>query len=197
MKPARIMRNLLPLALAAVCVGCKAKADPKPLDEAGIGYSTIEALRALEVTDAEVTQVVKARRAGLRDASCLELVRLARSRGWPFHEGDAVAALTLVNFTEDEILELGRLNQLGLWVGEAQAMRFAAIEKGIVLSMARARAARRPVPSSAAMVKLKDAGFSDSEMLTIVERGTTDAEALSAAQGRQPRGTSKFRRLRR
>lgn len=189
-KSVAILMVLLALA------GCKRKADSKPLDKAGVRFTVIEKLQELTVTENEVAQVVKARETGMRDDDCLELVRLARSRGAEFSDGDAVVKLAGVQFTEDEVMELARLNQLGLWAGEAQVMRFAGVNKPVILAMARMRAQARPVPASTGIVALKDAGFSDNEMISFIERGMTDAQAMQAARVHAPRGGTKFRRLR-
>src|SRR6266849_3997676 len=125
----RALAALLVLAaLAAVGgVGCKRlhPTDTAPLDKAGMWFRSIEELRRLAVSDAEVAELVKAREAGLSDAGCIELVRLARGhRGHqqPFASGNAVADLRRVDVSEATILELARLDQLGVWAGEAQAI---------------------------------------------------------------------------
>lgn len=189
-KSAVVLMVLLALA------GCKRKADSKPLDKAGVRFTVIEKLHEMNVSEAEVAQVVKARETGLRDDYCLELVRLSRSRGGEFTDGDSVVKLAGVQFSEDEVMEMARLNQLGLWTNEAQVMRFAGVNKPVILTVARERAKARPIPSSAGIVALKDAGYTDKDMIYFVERGITDKEAKEMARGRAPRGTTRFRRLR-
>jgi len=183
------------LAILAL-TGCSRKADTKPLDKAGVRFTVIEKLHDLNVTDNEVAQVVKARDTGMNDENCLELVRMARARGAEFSAGDAVQTLAGVQFTEDEVMELARLNQLGLWVGEVQAMRFAGISKPIIMTLARARFKGRPAISGPNVVRLQDAGFTDHEMIELIEQGTSDAQAAALARERLPRGPAQFRRLR-
>lgn len=191
------MKKLLTIALASLCLwGCQRKADTKPLDQAGVRFTVIEKLGKMNVTNDEVAQVVKAREAGLHDDNCLELVHLARARGSEFNDGDSVVTLAGVQFTEDEVMELARLNQLGLWIGEVQAMRFAGVNKPVILALARARARSRPVPSGPNIVRMQDAGLSDEEMIELVARGFTDAQAAELARERRPRGGSQFKRLR-
>ena len=159
--------------------GCKRliPTDTRPLDKAGMWYRSIEELRELNVTDAEVVELAKAREAGISDAACVELVRVARQRKQPFAAGDGVAGLRRVGVGEATILELARLNQLGLWVGEAQAMRLAALSDQTLLGVARRRAAGQAVLSGPLVAQLKNAGLSEAEILGLIERGTTDAEA--------------------
>lgn len=190
------MRRLYLLAVLLALAGCKSKADTKPLDQAGVRFSVIEKLREMNVTENEVAQVVKARETGMHDDNCLELVRMARARGGEFTAGDAVQTLAAVQFTEDEVMALGRMNQLGLWVGEVQAMRFAGVNKPVIMALARARSKGRPALSGPSIVRLQDAGYTDNEMIALIEQGTTEAQAGALARERMPRGPAQFRRLR-
>ena len=191
------MRRLgICIAAVVVLTGCQRKADTKPLDQAGVRFTVIEKLHEMKVSDNEVAQVVKAREAGLHDENCLELVRIARSRGGEFAAGDAVQTLAGVQFTEEEVMVLARQNQLGLWVGEVQAMRFAGVNKPVIMALATARSKGRPAISGPNIVRLQDAGFTDNEMMALIDEGTTDAQAAALARGRLPRGPAQFRRLR-
>lgn len=192
-----MMRRLTICLIALLALaGCKRKADTKPLDQAGVRFTVIEKLHEMNVTDNEVAQVVKARETGMHDDNCMELVRMARARGAEFTAGEAVQTLAGVQFTEDEVMQLARQNQLGLWVGEVQAMRFAGVNKPVIMALARARAKGRPAISGPNVVRLQDAGFSDNEMIALIEQGTTDAQAAALARSRLPHGPAQFRRLR-
>lgn len=168
------------VALAALLApGCKhlRPVDMRPLDQAGMGYRSTEELRELDVTDAEVAALVKAREAGISDAACVELVRIARGRKQPFSSGEAIASLRRVGVSEPTVLELARLDQLGLWVGEAQAMRLAGLSDQILLGVARRRAVGQPALSGSVLARLKDAELSETKMIELIERGTTDKQA--------------------
>jgi hypothetical protein len=159
--------------------GCKRLhlTDTRPLDQAGMWYGSIQELRTLGVTDAEVAELAKARQAGVSDAACVNLVRLAHGREQPFADGDAVAGLRRVGLSESTTLELARLGQFGLWAGETQAMHLAGLSDQILLGVARRHAAGQPVPSGASLAQLKDAGMSEAEMLDLIQHGTTDQQA--------------------
>jgi hypothetical protein len=177
------------LVLVALCLtGCKRlhRADTRPLDQAGMWYRNIAELRGLEVTDTEVAELVKARQAGMSDENCIELVRIARARKEPFASGDAVASLRRVAVGESTVLELARLDQFGLWTGEAQAMRLLGLSDQVLLTVARRRAAGQLVLSGPSLGKLKNAGLGETEILNLIARGTTDeqAEAIVAARRR-------------
>lgn len=177
------------LALAMINVaGCSRMkpTDTRPLDQAGMWFRSIEELKELAITDAEVAELAKARQAGVTDSACIELVRLARQRHQQFASGDAIAGLRRVEVTEATILELARLNQMGLWAGEAQAMRLAGLSDEILLSLARHRAAGQKTLSGPLLVRLKNAGQSNVDLINFIERGTTDeqAEQMLAAHQR-------------
>ena len=179
---------LLVVALAGLSVsGCKRlhPTDTTPLDQAGMWFRSIEELRGLDITDAEVAELVKARGAGVSDTACIELVRIARARKQPFAAGDAGAKLRRVGVDEATILELAKLDQLGSWVGEAQALRLTGLSEQTLLAVARRRAAGQAVLSGPSIAQLKNAGLSEAEILNLIERGTTDAQAQAMLAARQ------------
>ena len=180
------------LALIALLLpGCNRlhRTDTRPLDQAGMWYGSIQELRALGVTDAEVVELAKARQAGVSDAACIELVRIAHGRKQPFADGDAVAGLRQVGISESTTLELARLEQFGLRAGETQAMHLAGLSDQILLGVARRRAAGQPVPSGSSLAQLKDAGMSEAEMLDLIQHGTTDQQAQEMIEAHR-RGTA-------
>jgi hypothetical protein len=169
------------LALSIVAlVGCQKfapRTDMTPLDQASMATSNIDALRNIKVTDDEVQQLAVARQAGLSDDSCLELVRIFHSRNQPFTGGQDIAGLLGAGFAENSILTLARLKQLGLWSGEAEAMRLANLPDAVILVAAKRRAAGQSVLSGAKVAALHNDGLSDKEIIDAIDRGTTDAEA--------------------
>lgn len=171
----RALLAMLCLALL-LTAACKRSADTKPLDEAGISYSTIQSIEALEVTEDEVTQIVKARSGGLSDRACLELLKQARSRGAPLAEGFAAANLRSAGMNEENILELGRLNHLGVWAGEAHALLLAGFRESTVMELARRRAQGLPTMNSPSLAKLRNFGYSEDRILDAIRKGVTDAE---------------------
>jgi len=171
----RALLAMLSAALLAFAA-CKRSADTKPLDEAGVGYSTIRTLEELAVTEDEVGQIVKARSGGLSDRACLELLKQARSRGAPFAEGFAAANLRSAGMGEESILELGRLNHMGVWAGEAHALLLAGFHESTVLELARRRAQGLPTMNSPSLAKLRNAGYSEDRILDAIRNGVTDAD---------------------
>ncbi len=200
------IRRGIPLALllavlALALLGCKSlkPTDTRPLDQAGMWYRSIEELRQLKITDAEVAELVKARDAGTSDQACIQLVQTARSRNQPFSDGDAVANLRRAGIAEATVVELAHLNQLGFWAGEALLIHLAGFSDSLILDVARRRAAGQPVPSSASFGELKNAGMSEADVKALVDRGATEEEAqqMIAAHQRSTEHSSFVRAPRR
>jgi hypothetical protein len=176
---------LLLAALAAA--GCKhvQPLDTKPLDTAGMDYSTIKQLAALKITPAEIQEMARVRGAGFSDRSCLEIFHLYHDRGRPFEAGDAIAGLVQVHISDPTILELARLDQLGLNAGEYETMRLAGLSEQIILEVARRRAAGKPVLSGPSLASLKNTGLRDATLLELALRGVPDSELSSIVAARR------------
>jgi hypothetical protein len=153
--------------------------DTKPLDASGMSYDTIKKLESLQITAPEIMELAKARSAGFSDASCIEVFKIAHGRGEAFVSGDAVRGLVRVDMKEPSILELARLNQLGLGVGELQAIRLTGLSDSIVLEVARHRVAGKPELSGVSLASLKNAGLRESTLLELARRGIPDSQAAS------------------
>jgi hypothetical protein len=196
----RRARTLLSaFALALLCVaGCHRvmPTNTIPLDQSGLSFSAIQSLKSLDINDAEVAEIVKAKQGGISDDGCVALVRLAHSRNERFHTGDDVAQLLGAGMAESTVIELAKLNQIGLWTGEAQAMRLAGLSDEIILEAARRRAAGEPVLSGASLANFKNAGMREGTLLQLVRRGVADSEAPEIIKLRH-RGWSDAQILRR
>jgi hypothetical protein len=169
------------LFLNFFAVGCKhvQPLDTKPLDASGMSYDTIKKLESLQIAAPEVTELTKARSAGFSDASCIEAFQISHGRGEAFTSGDAVAGLIRVGMREPSVLELARLNQMGLGVGELQAIRLTGLSDSIVLEVARHRAAGKPELSGVSLASMKNAGLRESTLLELARRGIPDSQAAA------------------
>jgi len=171
--------TLLITAFAMLWTGCRqlTPLDTKPLDAAGMSYDTIQQLKTLKITAAEVAEIANARQGGLSDAGCVQAVQIYHGRGEPFHAGDSIARLLRVGMSEDTVLELAKMNQMDLGAGELLAMRLAGFPDTMILEIARRHAEGKPVLSGAALAGLKNAGLRESTLLELVRRGLTDPQA--------------------
>jgi hypothetical protein len=167
------------LAIALGTAGCKSiePLDTKPLDGAGMTYDTISQLKALKITAPEVAQLSVARASGFSDANCVTVMSVYRSRSQPFDAGDDIAGLVRAQVNDQTIIELAKMNQLGLSSGELEAMRLAGLSDAILLEVARHRAANQPVLAGASLAKLRNAGVRELTLLELARRGVPDSQA--------------------
>ncbi len=138
---------------------------------------SVPQLKALNVSNAEIEELAKAHQAGLTDPASVVLIKLARDRKTPFADGEAIADLLNVGMSEDSVLGLARLNELGLWAGEARAMRLAGLSDKIVLAVARRRSQGLPVLSGSKLGELNNTGVSDAQILEMIQKGDSDETA--------------------
>jgi hypothetical protein len=176
-----------------MAVGCKhfQPLDTKPLDAAGVGYASIKKLEALKITSEEIPEISKMRSAGFSDDSCVSIVEIYHQRGTPFAAGDVVAGLEKAGAREATILELARMDQLGLGAGELQAMRLAGLSDAIILETAKHQAAGTPSLSGLSLGKLKNAGLRESTLLELEQRGIPDSAVDQILAMRRHRATDK------
>ena len=189
----RSARTLALLFFFAVCLsGCQSfdYVSTRPLDEAGFGYSSIQDLRALDLNKAEVAELVKAKSGGVAEQTCIDLLREARSRKQRFTTGAEVSQLRSAGVGDSAILELVRLNQLGPWTGDSEAISLAGISDRVVVAVARRRSVGKVVLSGASLTRLKNAGVGEPALYELAMRGITDADATQIAVGRRKRGVT-------
>jgi hypothetical protein len=149
----------------------------KPLDNAGMNYSTIKELKALHITAAEVDEIAKVRQSGLSDSDCITLLQIFHGRGESFTAGDAIASLHQSGLSEPSILALAGMDQVGLGYGELQAMHLAGLSDAIVLEVARHHASGTPALSGASLGMLRNLRIDNATLLELVRRGIPDSQA--------------------
>jgi len=183
----------LAAGLSLMAAGCKhfQPLDTKPLDAAGVGYASIKKLEALKITSEEIPEISKMRSAGFSDDSCVSIVEIYHQRGKAFTAGEAVAGLAKAGARENTILELARMDQLGLGAGEFQAVRLAGLSDAIILEMAKHQAAGTPSLSGLSLGKLKNAGLRESTLLALEQRGIPDSATDQILAMRKHRATDK------
>lgn len=170
--------------------------DTSPLDNSGMSYDAVQQLHTLKISSAEVNEMATARQGGFADDDCVAMLKIYRSQNHPFDAGSAVAGLAQVGMADADILELARINQLGLGWGELQAMKLAGMSDAIVLEVARQRADGRQVLSGATLARLKNSGVRESTLLKLVQRAVPESEGRAIVAYRH-RGASEAEILRR
>jgi hypothetical protein len=169
--------------LLGVCVlfavGCHQHllTDYRPLDQAGMWSSGLEQLKTLNTSDFEVAQLVKAKQARLSDDACVALVAAAHERKHSFTSGDSTANLARAGYSEDQILEIARADQLDAISGDAVALRLIGLSDGFVQFILQRRLQGRPTIGTPQIARLKNTGLSETQILDKIKAGMTDAQA--------------------
>jgi hypothetical protein len=177
------------LLLASIALACSCKPAQKPnteqADQLAMWLDSVPQLKSLNISNAEVAELNKAHQAGLTDPSSVVLIKLARDRKLPFADGQGIADLLNAGSSEETVLELARLNQLGIWAGEARAMRLAGLSDKIILAVAQHRSQDLAVLSGQKLAELKNTGVPDTKILEMVQKGDTDETATKFIAARE------------
>lgn len=180
----------IPLLLVCVAVssaGCArfGSADVRPLDQSGMWYQKVEELKALKVSDAEVAELTQLKQNGISDSACIELISLARVQKHPFNDSESILQLFHAGVSEPHILELARLRQIPSWAGEAVTLRLTGLSDDLVLAVAHRRAHGLPVLTGPVIGRLKNAQFSQAQILQFINGGMSDQQAEADITARQ------------
>ena len=179
------------LLLLGACVllvgGCKRHilTDYRPLDRAGMWSSNIEQLKAMNASDAEVAQLVKLKQAGASDDACVALLSTAHAHQHPFTSAESAASLERASFTEPEILEIARADQLDTISTEAVMLRLIGLSDATVQKLLHRRMQGKPTLSSVEIGRLKNVGLTEKQILDRVNQGMTDAQAEHEVKNRE------------
>ena len=174
---AALAAAVVPLVFALGACSHVRSADTEPLDRSGMDYDSVKQLKALNITQPEVAEILKMHGAGVSDQDCIRLIRIVHARNQIFSAGDTVADMIQAGMSEETILALANLDQLGSSAGELEAMHLAGLSDAIVLEVARHRAQGKPVLSGASLAGLKNTGLRSSTLLELVRRGVPDSQA--------------------
>jgi hypothetical protein len=175
------------LALTVILGGCQSHplTDYRPLDKAGLWSSSIQDLKKLNVTDAEIAQVVSLKNAGVSDDMCISLVSAAHEHQHPFASATAAGNLNGAGFSDEQILAIAKSDQLDALSGDAVMLRLVGLSDPTVELILQRRMKGLPTISSAEIGRLKNTGLSEKDILARVQSGMTDAQADAEASARE------------
>jgi hypothetical protein len=189
-----------PALLLGVCVlfavGCHQHllTDYRPLDQAGMWSGGLEQLKVLNTSDFEVAQLVKVKQARLSDDACVALVAAAHDRKHPFTSGDSTANLASAGYSEAQILEIARADQLDAISGDAVALRLIGLSDNFVQFVLQRRLEGHRTLGTPQIARLKNTGLTEKQILDKITAGITDAQAdrevASREAARNHAGTS-------
>jgi hypothetical protein len=159
--------------------------DYRPLDQAGMWSSSVEQLKTLNTSDAEVAQLVKLKQAGISDDACVTLISGAHQHRRLFTSADSAINLAHAGYTESVILEIAKTDQLDSISGDAVMLRLVGLSDHAVDLILRRRLQGQPTLSSAEIGRLKNTGLSENQILERINQGMTDAQADKEAAARE------------
>jgi hypothetical protein len=181
-------RTLLILGLAALLVGgCKQHplTDYRPLDQAGMGSDKVELLKALNVSDFEIPQLVKLKTANVSDDTCVTLVGIAHQHQHLFTSAEATANLAGAGYSEPQILEIARTDHIDSVSGEAVTLKLIGLAPATVQFLLDRHLQGIPTLSSGQISRLKNTGLTENQILERIKEGMTDAQAEAEIKRRE------------
>ena len=172
-------RVLLLGVLVLLAGGCNhhVLTDYRPLDHAGMWSSGLEQLKKLDTSDSEVAQLVKVKQARLSDDACVALVAAAHERKHPFASGDSAANLAAAGYSEAQILDIARADQLDAISGDAVALHLIGLSDSFVQIILQRRLHGLPTLGTPQIARLKNTGLTEKQILDQIKSGMTDAQA--------------------
>lgn len=147
--------------------------------------SDIEQLKALNVNDQEVGQVVKLKHAGISDDNCVELVSMAHTRHHLFLSADSATSLAGAGFAEQQILEMARADKLDSLSIDAVTLKLVGLSDSTVQFILHKHLAGQPVMGAAQISRLKNTGLTERQILEKINAGETDAQAEKEIRSRE------------
>jgi hypothetical protein len=177
------MRKLLPaLSLCVYLViagGCakKPRTDYSELDQSGMWSSSLDELKKLKVSDAEIAQLTKLKQAGASDDLCLSLLNAARAHHHDFESAEAAMSLSRAGYSDPEILEMAQTDQIDILAGEAVSLKLIGLSNGTVQTIMHRRIEGMPTLTSAQVGRLKNTGMSEKQILEVVDKGLANQQA--------------------
>jgi hypothetical protein len=159
--------------------------DYRPLDQVRMWSSSVEQLKALNTSDAEVAQIVKLKQAGITDEACVTMVTDARQHQHLFSNADSAVNLAHAGYTESQILEIARIDQLDVISGDAVMLRLVGLSDSAVDMILHRRLQGLTTLGSAQIGRLKNTGLSEKQIIERINQGMTDAQADKEAALRE------------
>ncbi len=182
----RCQQLLLGVCVLAVA-GCHRHplTDYRPLDQAGMWSSDIEQLKGLNTSDAEIAQVVKLKHAGISDDTCVELVSTAHVRKHLFTSAESASNLAGARFTEAQILEMARADQLDSISIDAVTLKLIGLSDSTVQLVLHRHLNGQPIMASADISRLKNTGLTERQILDRINAGMTTEQAEKEIRARE------------
>jgi hypothetical protein len=159
--------------------------DYRPLDLAGMGSGTIEQLKPLNISDAEVQQLVNLKHSSISDDTCVALISTAHAHHHLFTSSESVAGLLGARYSESDIVGFARADKLDAISGDAVMLRLIGLSDSTVQAVLQRDLQGLPTLSSAAIGRLKNTGLTEKQILERINDGMTEEQAEKEATSRE------------
>jgi len=153
--------------------------DYRPASEAGFYSGTIEDLKKLNTSDAEVGELIKLKRVGVSEQTMVGLVQIAHEHQHSFMNTDAVKNLAGANFSDARILQIAQLDKLDSIGGDAVMLHVIGLSDPTVQMLLDKRIKGVPTMSVNAIAELKNTGLSEKDIVYRIQNGMTDSQAMA------------------
>jgi hypothetical protein len=181
-----------PLAFPAVVLfaflaGCESHplTDYRPAVAAGIFSGTVEDLKKLNASDAEIAEVIQLKKAGIGEDTILALVHIAHEHRHPFTATGSVTSLAGANFSEARILQIAQTDQIDSIGGDAVMLHVIGLSDPTVQMLLDRRLKNIPTMTVGTIADLKNTGLTEKDILYRIQGGMTDAQGEAEAAARQ------------
>jgi len=159
--------------------------DYRPLDQAGMWSSTVEQLKKLNPSDAEIQQLARLKQGGISDDTCVALVADAHQHKHDFTSADSTVNLFQAGYSEPVILEIAAIDQVDIISGDAVLLRLVGLSDRSVDIILHRRLKGIPTMGSTQIGRLKNTGLTEKQIMERVQAGMTDAQADKEAAARE------------
>lgn len=175
------------LVLLLSFAGCQSHplTDYRPAVQAGVFSGTIEELKKLNATDAEVAEVIQLKTTGISEDTILALVRVAHEHHHPFTATGSVASLAGANFSEARILQIAKTDQIDSIGGDAVMLHVIGLSDPTVQLLLDRRLKNITTMSVGTIADLKNTGLTERDILYRIQQGMTDAQGEAEANARK------------
>jgi hypothetical protein len=161
--------------------GCKnqPEIDYSSLDQAGMFSTTLNEIKKIKVSNAEIQQLAALKRAGAGDDFCLALLKAARSHNHDFTSGDSAVALSRAGYSDAQILEMAQADKVDELSDDAVMLKLMGLSNSTVQTVMQRREQGLPTLTSEQIGRLKNTGMSEQKILEFINKGLSGPQAES------------------
>ena len=147
--------------------------------------TSLDEVKKLNVTEAEIIQLTKLKQASATDDLCLELLKAARAHHHEFSSADSAIRLSSAGYSDQQILEMANSDQIDILGGEAITLKLIGLSSPTVQEILHRRMQGLPTLSSAQVGRLKNTAMSERQILELMSKGFSDQQIETLIRQRE------------